>query len=588
MTAARFARLLLLLSPALGLVAAVIWFVAKPIGGNSPSGDGGEPAADKGGKLVVFIVFDQMRGDYLERWKQHYGSDGFEKLKRDGVWFSNAHVPYAASSTAPGHSSLSTGAPPSVHGIIENKWFERSRGKVVTSCTTDEAYERVPPGGNAVRDKWPALAPTRLLAPTVGDALLEQRKGESRVFSLSLKDRTAVLMGGKEPNGVYCYDASIGEFHTSSYYRKSLPAWVDAFDRARVVYRWGGKTWDRFKQVSIYDALGPDDMPGEGGRSFMGQRVFPHRLPEANDRSVNYFDALEYSAYGNDLLWEFVKAAIEGENVGRNGTTDLLCVSFSTNDMIGHAFGPDSHEVLDITLRSDKLMADVLVYLDQRVGRDRYSLVMTADHGVCPLPEVAVKTHPEARRLSMSDFIGGLDEHLDKVFGKKDDVPGQWVERDAPVRDCYPWIYLNRRTIEALDKTYPQVEEAAAAWLRERPTPLTVFTRTQLLNGTFPTAEKDFGAMAQLSFHPDRSGDLYIIAPAYNLVLGAISHGTDHGTPHEYDRHIPILAYGADVPRLGERKDAVSSLSIAPYLAQLLGISPPAKAYDKSPAALAR
>ncbi len=586
MTVARFARFLLLLSPALGLMAAVIWFVAKPTG--TPATGGGEPASDKGGKLVVLVAFDQMRGDYLERWKQHFGPDGFEKLKREGVWFSNVHLPYAASSTAPGHASLVTGVPPSVHGIIENRWFERSRGKVVTSCTTDEAYERVPPLDAAVRERWPALAPTRLLAPTVGDELLEQRKGEGRVFSLSLKDRSAVLMGGKEPNGAYCYDSSVGEFHTSSYYRKSMPAWADAFDRSRVVARWGGKVWDRFGPPAIYDAVGPDDMPGEGGLIYLGNRVFPHRLPEVNDRGVNYNRAIEASAYGNELLWEFVKAAIGGENIGRNGTTDLLCVSFSTNDIIGHAFGPDSQEVFDITLRSDKLMADMLAYLDQHVGPGRYSLVMSADHGICPLPEVEVKSHPDARRIKLSDVLGGLDGHLDKVFGQKDGVPGQWVERDAPARDCHPWIYLNRRTIDALDKTPAQVEEAAAAWLRERSTPMTVFTRTQLVNGTFPEAEKEFGRMAQLSFHPDRAGDVYIIPPAYYLILGTLSQGTDHGTPHEYDRYIPVLAYGVGVPKVGERKEAVSSLIVAPYLSQLLGINPPVKAAEKLPTGLAK
>ena len=179
---------------------------------------------------------------------------------------------------------------------------------------------------------------------------------------------------------------------------------------------------------------------------------------------------------------EFVKAAIDGENIGRNGTTDLLCLSFSTNDLIGHSFGPDSHEVLDITLRSDKLMADVLAYLDQRIGRDRYSLVMAADHGICPLPEVAVRAHPEARRINVSDFLGGLDDHLDKVFGKKNDVPGQWVERDAPGPRLPPVdlpepphhrIALGQDLLTSRRKRPPR----GCANGRRR---LTVFTRTQL------------------------------------------------------------------------------------------------------------
>lgn len=581
---ARFARFLLLLSPAIGLIAAVVWFIAKPAGGPTPAGGGDEPSADGGGKLVVMVVFDQMRGDYVERWKQHFGPNGFERLKREGVWFSNAHVPYAAASTGPGHASLATGAPPSVHGIIENRWYDRGRGKIVLAPNSEEAYDRVPPAPGEYREKWPSLAPTRLLAPTVGETLIDLRKTAGRAFSLSLKARSALLMAGQQSNGAYCFDTSNGEFHTTSFYRKTVPSWVDGFNRSNVAAKWSGKNWDRLKPAAVYEAFGPDDVPGEGGLIYKGRRTFPHPLPD--ERKEDYYTALEFSGYGNDLLWAFAKAAIDGEKLGRNGTTDLLCVSFSTNDLIGHAFGPDSHEVMDITLRSDQMMAELLAYLDEKVGRDRYSLVMTADHGVCPIPEVSVKDHPTAKRLNIYEFTNGLDDHLDKVFGKKDDVPGQWLEKDAAIKDCYPWLYLNRRTIEALGVTQEQVENAAAAWLRERSTPLTVFTRTQLTKGTFPAAEKEFGVMAQLSFHPDRAGDLYLIPPAFDLALPPLSQGSDHGTPHEYDRHMPILAYGVGVKKTGERKDAVSSLIVAPLVSKLLGINAPAKATEKLPAGL--
>lgn len=583
MSVARLLRFVVLLSPALCLFAAVAWFILKPDATPSVTGTADEPRAD-GGKLVVLVVFDQMRGDYLARWTQHFAADGFEKIKRDGVWYSNAHVPYAASSTGPGHASLATGAPPSVHGIIENRWFDRSRGKVVYAATSEEGYDRVPASATATREKWPALAPLRVLAPTVGDALKEQSKG-GRVFSLSLKDRAAVMMGGKEPNGVYCFDSGDGEFHTSSYYRSSVPAWVDAFDRNRIARRWSGKTWDRLKPVAIYNDLGRDDVPEESTFEYPS-RVFPHAIPGVNARASSYFKALEYSPYGGELLWEFAKAAIEGEKLGRNGTTDLLCVSFSSNDHIGHAFGPDSHEVLDTTLRSDKLVGEMLAHLDETVGKDRWAVVVTADHGICPLTDVARKAHPEARRVNLGDVLNGLDEHLDKVYGQRDGVPGQWVERGATARECHPWVYLNRRTIEALDKTYEEVEATAANWLRERSIPVTAFTRTQLTAGQFKPEEATFGEMARLSFHPERSGDLYIILPAYTLLGGPLAQGTDHGTPHEYDRHVPILAYGAGVPKLGERKEPTSSLAVAPLVAQLLGIKPPAAAREKLPAGL--
>lgn len=587
MTGARLARTFILLSPAILLLATVAFFILKPVAGpnpendNTPSASSDKSNTGQAGRLVVLVIFDQLRGDYLERWKEFFGSDGFEQFKRDGVWYSNVRIPYSVTSTAPGHASLVTGAPPSVHGIIENKWFDRNRGTIVTAGTMD-GVQRIPADETATRERWPGLSPKRLLAPTVAD-ILKSRSKNSKVISLSLKDRAAALMGGQEPNGAYCFDSNAGEFHTSSHYRERIPGWVDTFDRSRIVYRWSGKTWDRFGPSKAYEALGADDVIGEGGRIYGGRRTFPYSLGVPDDRSRNYFEALEYSAFGNELLWEFAKAAITGESLGRNATMDLLCISFSSNDMIGHAFGPDSHEVLDITLRSDKLLGEMTEFLDANVGKNLWSMVVTADHGICPLPEVASRSHPDARRIGLGD-VRGLDEYLDKVFGLHEGVPGQWLDRNASLTNCYPWLYLNRRLIDAMGLKLSEVESAAAAWLRERPTPLAVFTRSDLVNSRFVTEqEQRLGPMVQRSFNPERSGDLYVVHPAFSLIYDPLSQGTDHGTPHDYDRHIPVLARGAGVPKLGERNEALSSLIVAPLLAKLLGIDPPAKALEPLP-----
>ncbi len=574
MSVARLGRILLLLSPALLLFAAVAFVILKP---GAPPADGTPADVPSGeGKLVVLVVFDQMRGDYLERWKHLYGADGFERMKRDGAWFSNVRLAYSASSTGPGHASLLTGTTPSVHGIVENKWFDRTRGKLVAAGTED-GIERVPYFETAVRDRWPGMSPRRLLSPTVGDALKAQAKG--RTVSLSLKERAAVLMGGQDTNGAYCFDSNAGEFHTSALYRKAMPAWADDFERSRAVYRWSDKTWNKIGPASAYDALGPDDAPGEGGR-----HAFPHSLAPA---APAYFTSLEASAFGNELLWDFAKAAIAGERLGRGETKDLLCLSFSTNDIVGHAYGPDSHEVLDVTLRSDRQIAEMVAHLDEIVGKDRWSLVVTADHGICPLPEASVKVHPEARRIHPNEFLGGLDAHLDKVFGQIDGVPGQWLERDASFSVCYPWLYLNRRLIDAFGLKQSEVEAVAASWLRERPVAVTVFTRSEIEKGEYRTPEEQrLGPLVKLSFHPERSGDIAVIVPPFCLLGDAFTQGTDHGTPHDYDRHVPVLAFGAGVPKLGERKDAASSLIVAPLLSRLLGIDPPAMAKEPLPEVL--
>jgi hypothetical protein len=577
MSALRFARVLLLLSPALLLLAAVGFVILKPTA-PPPQGKASDDVGTGGGKLVVLVVFDQMRGDYLERWKHLYGADGFERMKREGAWYSNVRLPYAASSTAPGHASLVTGATPSVHGIVENRWFDRSRGKVVTAVA-EEGIVRVPSSETATRQNWPGLSPRKLLAPTVGDTLKEHIRG-ARCVSLALKDRAAVLLGGQTPHAAFCFDGAVGEFHTSAHYRDGIPGWADEFDRGRIVHRWTGKTWDKIGPAAAYDALGADDQPGEAGRA-----TFPHPLAPSGSR---YFDSLEASPYGNELLWEFAKAAIAGEKLGRNGAPDLLCLGFSANDIVGHAFGPDSHEVLDITLRSDRLVADMIAHLNATLGPHSWAMVVTADHGVCPLPEVTVKTRPDARRLGLGD-LRGLEEHLDKVFGQQDGVPGQWLERDASINACYPWLYLNRKHVDAMGLTANEVEAAAANWLRERPTPFAVFTRTEIERGEYRTAdERRLGPLVKASFHQDRCGDLCLVHPAYSLVYDPLMPGTEHGTPHDYDRHIPILAYGAGVPKLGERTEPTSSLVVAPLLAKLLGVGPPKDAKEPLPIELAR
>ena len=581
MSLGRVIRLFVVLTPAILLVTSAIWFVSRSATPAKHDVDTTSEVGTGTGKLVVVVAFDQMRGDYLSRWASEFGPGGFERMKTEGIWYSNAHLPYACSSTAPGHASIATGAQPSVHGIIENRWYDRGKGKVVYAASSEETYDRVPPS-EGVAKKWPGIAPTRLLAPTVGDSLREATNGKGRTISLSMKDRSAVLMGGKEPVGCYCFDSSEGEFHTSSFYRSRLPDWVDRFNRD-AVYRWAGRSWDRLKPLEIYDRLaGPDNMNGEAKNPGGLPSIFPHALPKADDKTANYLTAIEASPFGNELLWEFAKTAIDSEKLGDRGASDLLLVSFSPNDIVGHAYGPDSHEVMDITLRSDAIIAEMIAHLERTLGKDRFVLIVTADHGICPLPEMAIRTHSDAKRISLGDNVNGLDAALDAAYGLPGGVAGRWVE--GPIRDTHPWVYLNRRTIESIGVPYENVESYARNWLEGRANVLAAFSRTQIEKGDFSSdLAKQFGPMVRLAYHPDRCGDLYILTPPYIQVSGALSTGTDHGTPHEYDRHVPILIYGAGVMKRGTREDAVSSLIVAPLIAEALGVPAPAMATEKAP-----
>ena len=543
-------RGVVILLPAVALVAAGIAFVARQFGDDEPLPE------DAGGRLVVVVVFDQLRGDYLDRWQKLFGPDGFEKFKAGGAWYSRAHVPYAVTTTGPGHASLSTGQPPRVHGIVDNAWFDRGRGKVVVCATADRAYDRVPSLGGADPAAGGGQSPDRLLANTVGDALVAANKG--RVFSMALKDRAAVLMGGKSPTAAYWFDAGNGQFATSGYYRDRLPPWAEKFNADKPAERMVGHDWTRLLDPAVYDLhAGPDAGAGESPAN-----VFPHRVPAG----PKAYEAVAASPFGNELLWEFARAAIDAEGLGQRGGTDLLMIGFSANDYVGHAYGPDSQEVLDVTVRSDKLLAEVVATLTAKLGADRLSFVLSADHGVCPLPERALPTHPEARRFDAVASYAPLGGVLDARFGAGE-KPGQWLERLD-----YPWIYLNQRQIAASKLDRAAVEQAAADWAGNHPDVAAAAFPRSLLAG--PPLTEPFARAAQLSFHPDRSGDVYLLALPYTYPGGKLASGTTHGTPHPYDTHVPILAFGVNVPKLGERPERVSSLLFAPILAHCLGLDP--------------
>ena len=549
------------------------------------SGAGGSP------KLVVLIVFDQMRGDYMTRWAELYGPDGFERLKRDGIWFSDCHIPYACTSTGPGHASLATGAPPSVHGIIANVWYDRKSAAPVYCCQPTRPYDLVPPLQSTTKEPSRGSAigysPERLLAQTVGDALQDATKGKGRVFSLSIKDRTAVLMGGQKPTGAYCFDTRDGLFHTGAYYgRDAAHPWVTEFNNSKRADSWFETKWERLKPDLDYAKFsGPDDAPGEAP-GFNGQgNTFPHSLKgKLAAPAPKYYEALEGSPFGNEMLAALAKKAVTAERLGRGDAPDLLCVSFSSNDLLGHRWGPDSQEMMDATLRADKLVGEFLTFLDAEVGAGKYALVLAADHGVCPLPELpsTQAKYPAAARKTVTELATGLDAALTAVYGTAGDAPTRWVEVFDD--DVWPWVYLKYEAIEARKLKVEDVAAVARDWLAGRGHVETAFTRNDL-EGPAPSPDKPFRSAAVLAYRPDRCGDVIVIPKAGVLVTKYIG-GTSHSSPHRYDAHVPFLVYGAGVPALGRRPEKVSSLAVAPTLAWALGVPAPRHAAVLPPEAI--
>jgi predicted AlkP superfamily pyrophosphatase or phosphodiesterase len=553
------------------------------------------PPPERKVKLAVLVVFDQLRGDYLERWRPLFGRGGFARLQRDGAWFTNCHYPYATTTTGPGHASVLTGACPDVHGIVNNEWMENGRR---VYCAGGDRYELVPPppkfppdpadqkAKEKTRDEPKMVgSPERLLSETVADVLKATRP-DAKVFGLSLKDRSAILPTGQRPDGAYWF---YGAFGTSTYYTEKIRdtgrvhPWVAAFNGSGTAERWFGKDWTHFRTDLNYETWsGPDDVPGEG--KGIGQGVtFPH--PTTGGRAKlgpKYYEALANSPFGNDLLLAFAKTCISAERLGTRDVPDLLVVSFSSNDLIGHTWGPDSQEVFDVTLRSDALMAELLSYLDETVGKDQYLLAVTADHGVCPLPEVSrARGVAGAQRVDPADLQKELDARLTERFPttkSPDGRPAKWVEGFV-----FPWVYLNPRLVAAAGQSQETVAAEAAAFLTTRNGVSRAFTRAQL-------ASSDSGAdpiMARVkrSYYPARSGDVYVLLPPYSIPSKRLDPGTTHGAPYDYDTHVPLLVYGPGI-RGGVRDEPTTPQALASIFAKWLNVRPPKNAAFPIPATL--
>jgi hypothetical protein len=415
-----------------------------------------------------------------------------------------------------------------------------------------------------------------LLSPTLAEAVKEATQGKGKVVSLSLKDRSAILPGGRSPDVLCFWADDEGRFVSSNYYNHPRRDWVTAFNASGFVDRWRGKTWERLLAIDYTPWSGPDDGPDES-TGFSQGRIFPHpfdRGPETSRKK--YFDALSNSPFGNDILLELTRRAIDAEQLGSRDIPDLLCVSFSSNDYVGHAWGPDSHEVLDITLRTDQIIRDLLTLLDDKVGKGAWTLALSADHGICPLPQAPRAALRPAgartRRIRPDPLLKDAEAYLDKTFGsaqRRKDGKGGWIEHSVS-----NMMYFNRPLLAKRNVKPSDAETALARWLTSQKGILAAYTRTELLSGG--ADRDDIGKRVRASFHPDRSGDVMFVLEPYCLLSASLT-GTDHGSPHNYDTYVPLLVYGPNI-KPAKRGDPVSPEAAAVVLAQALGIRPPAQA----------
>lgn len=517
--------------------------------------------------LVVVITIDQFRSDYLDRYRSHFVPGGLNLMLNDGASFADCRYRHAVTKTACGHAVVLTGVHADIHGIINNAWVDRETLKRV-NCVEDDSVQIVGRADERGGARLPGAtvpmgaSPRRLLATTVGDELRIARGARSKVIAISSKDRSAILLGGKLANAAYWMDK--GRIVTSTHYMKEVPPWVRAFNDAGRVERYFGRTWDRVLPAAAYDkVVGPDDVPGESTEWGLG-RTFP-KIVNGGSAKIGpvFYDAFECSPFKSEVLVDFARAVIENENLGGRGETDMLCLSFSVNDTVGHNYGPDSHEVMDITLRTDRMIADLFKFLDTRVGLKNCTIVFTADHGIPPLPERVKALNPNASagRIDNVLLLKTCEAALDRAFGSLSDGK-HWL-----VVDESSLLFL-RDVLKEKNVAQPVAEKVVRDALLTLEFVEAAFTRTDMEAGE---VEGPYAAVTLNSFNRARSGDLYYQPKPFWLDRKT---GTNHGSPYSYDVQVPLLWYGVGV-KPGSHSERVGVDDLAPTLAHILGVPPP-------------
>ena len=504
-------------------------------------------------KLVVGIVVDQMRFDYLYKYYPFYGNGGFKRLMNEGSNFTFAHFNYEATKTAPGHASIYTGTVPFFHGIIGNDWYDK-QSKQSVNAVVDPNYKSV---GSS--DGEGECSPKKLLATTITDQIKLAFGGKSKVISVSYKNRGAVLPGGHMPDGVYWYNNNNGDFVTSSYYMKQLPQWVVDFNKRKLADKYIETGWQLALPKEKYAISEPDETKNEEDVFSEGKTSFPHTFK--NVKAEDKYSLVSTIPSGNDLVYEMAKAALINENLGKDEITDFLAVSFSSTDYVGHAYGTDAYETQDVYVRLDKTLSDFLTTLDKTLGKGNYLLFLTADHAGLETPSFLRENKIPAGELGNKNFTNLVSDFVAKTFGSD-----KLIENFSNKQ-----IYFDRAEIKKRGVDIHQLQQKTADFIRDSfPLVATIYTRDNL-EGKAATREPVNPILNNYSLAI--AGDIFYTLRSGNLPTFR-EQGTTHGTEFAYDTHVPLLFFGWNVPKQTVNTP-VYIVDIAPTIADLIKITEP-------------
>ncbi len=499
-------------------------------------------------RLVLWLTIDQFRADSLTRYAHHLQAGGLSRLAEQGAYYENANYDHAITETAPGHATLFTGATPATHGIIGNSWLDLATGRETTSVE-DAAYPLV----GAANTTAPGRSPRRLLVPTIGDALIVATEGRGKVIGVATKDRSAILPAGFAGKAFWLEDNG---YATSRYYGEAPPEWVVAHNRAHPVEGLRGAEWKLSLPRESYRRIDSDDHPWEHPPGKLG-RVFPHTL----DIDGSMSNVLTATPFGDELSVTFALAALEAEKLGQDEHPDLLSVSLSSTDSIGHNFGPESLEAEDNFVRLDRTVKRLLDEVDARVGLDQTLVVLCADHGAVDSPEHLQELRLDGGRTAVRDIRSQAEEAAKKLFGRKDLVSGATI----------PYVWLDHALVTKLHLSSLEVARAIAEELERDPH---VYGAVASFG---PLPEEEPYARVRRSIHAGRSGDIYVVMRPYQILVHNPEMSASHGSPWRYDTHVPLIVLGLGVP-VGHFGRPVTPRALAPTVAALLGITGPAGA----------
>jgi predicted AlkP superfamily pyrophosphatase or phosphodiesterase len=502
-------------------------------------------------KLIVGIVVDQMRQDYIYRYWNKFGNGGFKKLINEGYFYRNAQYNYVPTYTGPGHASIYTGTSPATHGIIANDWFVKSENKI-TYCTDDDKVKPVGTESNAG-----LMSPKNLLVTTIGDELKLNTNQQAKVFAVSLKDRSSILPAGHSANGAFWFDGSSGKFISSSHYMNELPAWLNEFNNLQLAKKYLSQGWNTLYPIAGYTESIADKNNYESAPNKKETAVFPYQYN--SQLSSNNYDIIRATPHGNTITKDIALTCLKEEKLGKGKQTDMLCISFSSTDYVGHSYGPRSVEVEDVYLRLDKDLEELINTLNTSIGKDNYVVFLTADHGACDVPAHLMDFKIPAGYVNEPELEKTVKTFCYKQYGDS-----------LVLSTSNQQLFLNETKMIAMNLNKFAVEHTLANFMLSIKGVAEAYPSEVLKYENY--TDGSFKYLIQKGYNHVRSGNVvFSYNPAW---MEYHSTGTTHGASYSYDTHVPLLFYGANIPK-GFSVKKVNVVDIAPTIATLLHISFP-------------